>query len=152
MSAPGGRTAADTGELARRLRVGERRALAQAITLVESARADHQERAQALLEQLGGSGDSSLRLAVSGVPGVGKSTFIERWGCTASGLGGRSRCSPFDPSSVISGGSILGDKTRMQRLGAAPEAFVRPSAAGAELGGGTPAYPRVYCALRSGGL
>ena len=114
---------------------GQRRALAKAITLVESTRADHQEAAQRLLEALLPQTGGAVRVGVSGVPGVGKSTFIEAFGLHLIGLGKRVAVLAVDPSSARSGGSILGDKTRMSRLAVAPEAFIRPSPAAGSLGG-----------------
>jgi LAO/AO transport system kinase len=114
---------------------GERRALAKAITLVESTRADDRVAAQRLLEQLLPRTGKSARIGVTGVPGVGKSTFIEAFGLHLLGRGKRVAVLAVDPSSSRSGGSILGDKTRMQRLSAAPEAFIRPSPSGGSLGG-----------------
>ena len=122
-------------KLAEALRKGERRALAKAITLVESTRADHQESAQRLLELLLPHTGKAARIGISGVPGVGKSTFIEAFGLHLIELGKRVAVLAVDPSSARSGGSILGDKTRMQRLSIAPEAFIRPSPAGRSLGG-----------------
>ena len=102
---------------------------AKAITLVESTRADHQESAQRLLELLLPHTGRAARIGVSGVPGVGKSTFIEAFGLHLIAAGKRVAVLAVDPSSALSGGSILGDKTRMPRLSAAPEAFIRPSPA-----------------------
>ncbi|MCK6554313.1 methylmalonyl Co-A mutase-associated GTPase MeaB [Candidatus Binatia bacterium] len=117
------------------IRAGQRRALAKAITLVESTRADHQDAAQRLLETLLPQTGKATRVGISGVPGVGKSTFIEAFGLYLLGAGHRVAVLAVDPSSARSGGSILGDKTRMARLSAAPEAFIRPSPAGGSLGG-----------------
>ena len=130
-----GSAAQSVGALAEAVRAGERRALAKAITLVESTRADHQEAAQRLLEQLLPATGRAARVGISGVPGVGKSTFIEAFGLYLIGLGKRVAVLAVDPSSARSGGSILGDKTRMSRLAVAPEAFIRPSPAGGSLGG-----------------
>ena len=113
----------------------QRRAMAKAITLLESRRADHRARADALLTALPAPDDASFRLGVSGVPGVGKSTFIETLGLTLIGEGRRVAVLAVDPSSSVSGGSILGDKTRMERLSVHPSAFVRPSPSGGTLGG-----------------
>ena len=113
----------------------QRRAVARTITLIESTRADHRERAQALLAALPVAGEPALRLGVSGVPGVGKSTFIEALGLHLIGLGHRVAVLAVDPSSSLSGGSILGDKTRMERLSVHEQAFVRPSPSGGTLGG-----------------
>ena len=121
--------------LAGDVRAGNRRALAKAITLVESTRADHQKAAQRLLEQLLPTTGAATRVGVSGVPGVGKSTFIEAFGLYLIGRGKRVAVLAVDPSSALSGGSILGDKTRMPRLAAAPEAFIRPSPSAGSLGG-----------------
>ncbi|MEO5844087.1 MAG: methylmalonyl Co-A mutase-associated GTPase MeaB [Caldimonas sp.] len=114
---------------------GQRRAIAKAITLLESRRADHRARADALLTALPAPARPSFRLGVSGVPGVGKSTFIETLGLLLIGEGLRVAVLAVDPSSSVSGGSILGDKTRMERLSVEPAAFVRPSPSGGTLGG-----------------
>jgi len=123
--------------LAAGVRRGDRRALAKAITLVESTRADDQQAAQRLLELLLPDTGRAARVGVSGVPGVGKSTFIEAFGLHLIGLGKKVAVLAVDPSSALSGGSILGDKTRMPRLAAAPEAFIRPSPSAGSLGGVT---------------
>lgn len=123
--------------LARDVRAGERRALAKAITLVESTRADHQQQAQRLLEVLLPHTGHAVRVGISGVPGVGKSTFIEAFGLYLIEHGKRVAVLAVDPSSARSGGSILGDKTRMPRLATAPEAFIRPSPSGGSVGGVT---------------
>ncbi len=122
-------------ELASRLIAGERRALARAITLIESARPDHREQAARLLEAARATGRQALRIGLSGTPGVGKSTFIEAFGKMLTGQGLRVAVLAVDPSSARSGGSILGDKTRMERLARDPRAFIRPSPSQAELGG-----------------
>jgi len=109
--------------------------LGRAITLVESNRADHQREAQALLAELLPGTGSAHRIGVSGVPGVGKSTFIEAFGGRLTASGHRVAVLAVDPSSSLSRGSILGDKTRMVRLGADEAAFIRPSPAGGTLGG-----------------
>ena len=124
----------DSGELAERIRAGDRRALARAITLVESARADHRAQAVALLAALG-QGRQALRIGLSGTPGVGKSTFIEAFGLMLTGQGLKVAVLAVDPSSARSGGSILGDKTRMERLSRDPLAFIRPSPSQAQMGG-----------------
>ncbi len=121
--------------LAADVRAGSRRALAKAITLVESTRPDHQEQAQRLLEALLPHTGTAARVGISGVPGAGKSTFIEAFGLHLIAQGKRVAVLAVDPSSARSGGSILGDKTRMQRLSAAPEAFIRPSPSAGSLGG-----------------
>jgi len=113
----------------------DRRALAKAITLVESTRPEHRREAEALLEALLPRAGESLRVGVSGAPGVGKSTFIEALGLYLLEQGRRVAVLAVDPSSSLSGGSILGDKTRMERLSTAPNAFIRPSPTGGSLGG-----------------
>jgi len=129
----------DISDLSRRIIAGERRALARAITLVESAREDHREQAGALLEALKGPVQGkpceALRIGLSGTPGVGKSTFIESFGMMLTGQGLRVAVLAVDPSSTRSGGSILGDKTRMDRLSRDPRAFIRPSPSQTQLGG-----------------
>ena len=117
------------------VRAGERRALAKAITLIESSRCDHRGRAQAMIEALLPETGRSIRIGISGAPGVGKSTFIEALGLHAIALGHRVAVLAIDPTSRVTGGSILGDKTRMERLARAPAAFIRPSPAGSCLGG-----------------
>ncbi len=116
---------------------GNRRALAQAITLVESTRSDHRAAASDLLQRLMPYAGNSIRLGISGVPGVGKSTFVEALGNHVIDAGHRVAVLTVDPSSAISGGSILGDKTRMELLSRRPEAYIRPSPAGKTLGGVT---------------
>ncbi|MCC2664841.1 MAG: methylmalonyl Co-A mutase-associated GTPase MeaB, partial [Geminicoccaceae bacterium] len=123
--------------LTQRVLSGDRRALARAITLIESRRPDHQEQAERLLERLLSATGGAARLGISGTPGAGKSTFIEALGAHVIEHGQKVAVLAVDPSSRRSGGSILGDKTRMQRLVQAPEAFIRPSPAGATLGGVT---------------
>ncbi len=113
----------------------QRRAVARAITLLESTRADHRDRADALLAALPVPAQTALRIGISGVPGVGKSTFIETLGLELVGEGHRVAVLAVDPSSSLSGGSILGDKTRMERLSLHERAFVRPSPSGGTLGG-----------------
>jgi LAO/AO transport system kinase len=116
---------------------GDRRALARAITLVESTRRDHRDEARALLEELMPHTGGSIRVGISGSPGVGKSTFIEALGNHLVDEGHRVAVLTVDPSSAISGGSILGDKTRMETLSRRPEAYIRPSPSGNTLGGVT---------------
>ena len=123
--------------LAEQIKAGDRRALAKAITLVESTRADHRQQAAALLETLMPDTGKSIRLGISGVPGVGKSTFIEAFGNHLIKLGHKVAVLAVDPTSAVTGGSILGDKTRMETLAFAENAFVRPSPAGKTLGGVT---------------
>ena len=121
--------------LATRVLAGDRRALARAITLVESIRADHRAEADALIEAVTAPRRQALRIGLSGTPGAGKSTFIESFGLYLTGLGLRVAVLAVDPSSARSGGSILGDKTRMERLSRDPDAFIRPSPSRTELGG-----------------
>ena len=125
----------DAPGLAQRVRQSDRRALAKAITLIESTLADHRAQADALLNALLPHTGRSLRLGISGVPGVGKSTFIEALGLFLIGQGHRVAVLAIDPSSSVSGGSILGDKTRMERLSVNDAAFIRPSPASGTLGG-----------------
>jgi LAO/AO transport system kinase len=113
----------------------QRRAIAKAITLLESTRADHRERAEALLGALLPHTGGALRLGISGVPGVGKSTFVEALGLFLIARGQRVAVLAVDPSSSVSGGSILGDKTRMQRLAVEERAYIRPSPSAGTLGG-----------------
>ncbi|MDW3224758.1 MAG: methylmalonyl Co-A mutase-associated GTPase MeaB [Paracoccaceae bacterium] len=124
----------DIADLAERVGNGERRALARAITLVESARADHKAQAADLLDALP-KGRQALRIGLSGTPGVGKSTFIESFGMMLTAQGLKVAVLAVDPSSTRSGGSILGDKTRMDRLSREPSAFIRPSPSQTHLGG-----------------
>jgi len=137
MTSRGSTPAADPGAaaLAEAVTAGDRRALARAITLVESTRKDHRAAASDLLRQLMPHTGGSIRLGISGAPGVGKSTFIEALGNYLVDQGQRVAVLTIDPSSVISGGSILGDKTRMETLSRRPEAFIRPSPSGNTLGG-----------------
>ncbi len=114
---------------------GSRSTLAQAITLVESSRADHRHKAQELLAELLPRAGGAHRIGITGVPGVGKSTFIESLGTMLTAAGHRVAVLAVDPSSSRSGGSILGDKTRMAALAADPAAFVRPSPTAGTLGG-----------------
>jgi LAO/AO transport system kinase len=113
----------------------QRRAVAKAITLLESTRADHREQADALLAELLPRTGKSFRLGISGVPGVGKSTFIEVLGLLLIEQGHRVAVLTIDPSSTVSGGSILGDKTRMEKLSVHEKAYIRPSPSSGTLGG-----------------
>ncbi len=124
----------DIKDLATRVAGGERRALARAITLAESGRADHRAQAMELLQYLP-KDRQALRIGLSGTPGVGKSTFIESFGMMMVGLGKKVAVLAVDPSSARSGGSILGDKTRMDRLSREANAFIRPSPSQTHLGG-----------------
>lgn len=134
---PSSRLPDNPSTLAQRIRMGERRALATAITLSESSRTDHRQYADTLLQVLSPYTGHALRLGISGAPGVGKSTLIEALGCHLISIGKRPAVLAIDPSSSINGGSILGDKTRMEKLSAAPEAFIRPSPTAGSLGGVT---------------
>jgi LAO/AO transport system kinase len=125
----------DHSGLARGIRTGGRAAIARAITLVESRRADHQKAARLLVQELLPSTGKSMRVGVTGAPGVGKSTAIDALGSFLTAAGHKVAVLAVDPSSVRSGGSILADKTRMARLASDPNAFVRPSPSSGTLGG-----------------
>jgi LAO/AO transport system kinase len=125
----------DPHALAEAVRAGDRRALARAITLIESSREDHRRAAEAMLQAALPAPRASIRLGISGAPGVGKSTFIEAFGLHVTGAGHRLAVLAIDPSSRRGGGSILGDKTRMAELARNAAAFIRPSPAGGTLGG-----------------
>jgi len=125
----------DISDLKNQIVAGDRRALSRAITLIESTRADHREQAAALIEALKSAGREAIRIGLSGTPGVGKSTFIESFGMMLTAQGLRVAVLAVDPSSTRSGGSILGDKTRMDRLSRDPNAFIRPSPSQSHLGG-----------------
>ena len=125
----------DIDELARRIAEGERAALARAITLVESRRPDHQAAARALLQTLMPLTGRAQRVGITGVPGAGKSTTIEALGLNLTRAGHKVAVLAVDPSSGRTGGSILGDKTRMEQLSVDPNAFIRPSPSGGALGG-----------------
>ncbi|MEM7176773.1 MAG: methylmalonyl Co-A mutase-associated GTPase MeaB [Pseudomonadota bacterium] len=132
-------TSPDIADLAIRVMAGERRALARAITLVESTRKDHRIQSDELLQRIGRDNSvaapKSLRIGLSGTPGVGKSTFIEALGMRLVARGLKIAVLAVDPSSARSGGSILGDKTRMELLSRQSNAFIRPSPSQSELGG-----------------
>jgi LAO/AO transport system kinase len=125
----------DPSELAHAIRSGDRSALPRAITLVESTRADHREQAQRLLMELASDAGSAVHIGITGVPGVGKSTSIEALGMYLIEQGHRVAVLAVDPSSTRTGGSILGDKTRMARLAVHPDAYIRPSPTSGTLGG-----------------
>lgn len=131
MSAP----TPSVADLADRLVAGDRAALARAITLVESRRADHQAAARDLVQRLLPRTGGAVRVGITGVPGVGKSTTIDTLGANLTAAGHRVAVLAVDPSSTRTGGSILGDKTRMARLSADPDAFIRPSPSSGTLGG-----------------
>jgi LAO/AO transport system kinase len=128
------RTAQST-EASRAIRSGDRRAMARAITKLESTRESDYEAGQAILESLIEDSGNAIRVGITGPPGVGKSTFIEALGLELVEQGKRVAVLAVDPSSPVTGGSILGDKTRMERLMVRPEAFIRPSPSGGSLGG-----------------
>jgi LAO/AO transport system kinase len=125
----------DVAALVEGVRAGDRRVMARAITLVESRRGDHREQAQQLLVELLPHAGGARRVGISGVPGVGKSTFIDQLGVNLTGAGSKVAVLAVDPSSARSGGSILGDKTRMSRLAVDEHAFIRPSPTSGTLGG-----------------
>jgi len=129
------RTEAPTERIVAGVRAGDRTLLARAITLVESNAPAHFEKAQEVLRALMPHTGGSIRVGVTGVPGAGKSTFIEALGSHLTGRGLKVAVTAVDPSSSLSGGSILGDKTRMERLANDPLAFIRPSPTGGALGG-----------------
>jgi LAO/AO transport system kinase len=156
-AAGGGRRRIDVETLAADIREGRRAAVSQAITLVESSRADHRVLARELLVALApGPGDATptrcpVRVGISGVPGVGKSTFIETLGSALTAAGHRVGVLAVDPSSVRTGGSVLGDKTRMARLSADPRAYIRPSPAAGTLGGVARATSQAMTVLEAAG-
>lgn len=129
------RRAIDVAEYAKGVRAGDRGILSRAITLVESVKAEHRQKAHELLQELLPHSGGAHRVGISGVPGVGKSTFIEALGTRLTGDGHKVAVLAVDPSSTRSGGSILGDKTRMTELGRHPRAFIRPSPSAGTLGG-----------------
>jgi LAO/AO transport system kinase len=122
-------------DLADRVRSGDRRALARSITLVESTRPDRRAAAAALVDSVLAATGAAIRVGVSGTPGAGKSTFIDELGTSLTAAGHRVAVLAVDPSSRRSGGSIMGDKTRMERLARDPHAFIRPSPSGGSIGG-----------------
>ncbi|MEO7060973.1 MAG: methylmalonyl Co-A mutase-associated GTPase MeaB [Lapillicoccus sp.] len=150
----------DVDALVEGVRARRRASVAQAITLVESSRREHREAARELLTRLsalpgasasGGVSSPTVRVGISGVPGVGKSTFIEALGMRLTGEGHRVGVLAVDPSSVRTGGSVLGDKTRMARLAADPAAFIRPSPAAGTLGGVARATAQAMTVLEAAG-
>lgn len=124
-----------TSPLADRVKAGDRQAVAEAITLIESSRPDHREAARDLVDQLLPATGQAMRIGLTGAPGSGKSTLIDRLGVQAVACGHRVAVLAVDPSSNRSGGSVLGDKTRMVELSRLPEAYIRPSPSGGTLGG-----------------
>src|SRR4030088_1381769 len=131
----------DIEALARDGRAGCRAALARAITLIESRRADHQAAARELVQALLPDTGKAIRVGITGSPGVGKSTTIDVLGMALIDQGHKVAVLAVDPSSARTGGSILGDKTRMARLSASDHAFIRPSPASRTRGGGGPTNP-----------
>jgi LAO/AO transport system kinase len=125
----------DPDRLVEGVLAGSRAQVARAVTLLESTRADHRALAQDVLTRLLPHAGDAVRIGVTGVPGAGKSTFIDAFGSLLTGRGHRVAVLAVDPSSTRTGGSVLGDKTRMRRLAADPAAFVRPSPASGTLGG-----------------
>ncbi|MCG8557414.1 MAG: methylmalonyl Co-A mutase-associated GTPase MeaB [Proteobacteria bacterium] len=128
-------TASPSVELAKAIRSGDRTALARGITLVESTAATHRDQAEQLLQQLQGGAPDAYRIGITGMPGVGKSTLIDALGSKLTATGSKVAVLAVDPTSTRSGGSLLADKTRMNRLANDPHAFVRPSPSGAAPGG-----------------
>ena len=145
-------TAPDPERLAAEVLAGSRTALSRAITLVESTRADHRTASRVLLTALAGRTGEAIRVGISGVPGVGKSTFVESLGSLLTGRGPRVGVLAVDPSSVRTGGSVLGDKTRMPTLAADPNAYIRPSPTAGTLGGVARATAQTITVLEGGGL
>jgi LAO/AO transport system kinase len=143
---------ADIDALAEAIRTGDRSALARAITLVESTRGDHREQAQRLLTGLMPSAGSAMHVGITGVPGVGKSTAIEALGMYLIERGHRVAVLAVDPSSTRTGGSILGDKTRMARLAVHPDAYIRPSPTSGTLGGVAKATRETIVLLEGAGF
>jgi LAO/AO transport system kinase len=143
----------DVAALVAGVRAGDRAAISRAITLVESSRSDHRAAARELLAALHESTttDGAIRVGISGVPGVGKSTFIEALGTHLTGAGHRVGVLAVDPSSVRTGGSVLGDKTRMARLSADPNAYIRPSPTAGTLGGVARATTEAMIVLEAAG-
>ncbi|MGK2868721.1 MAG: methylmalonyl Co-A mutase-associated GTPase MeaB, partial [Mycobacterium sp.] len=139
-------------ELAAALRGGDRSALARAITLVESTRTDHRQKAQELLLELMPEAGSALHIGITGVPGVGKSTTIEALGMHLIEAGHRVAVLAVDPSSTRTGGSILGDKTRMAKLAVHPDAYIRPSPTSGTLGGVARATRETIVLLEAAGF
>ena len=144
--------ATDTAALAGAVIGGDRGALARAITLVESTRDDHRAAAADLMERVLPRSGKAWRVGISGVPGVGKSTFVETLGSLLTGRGHRVGVLAIDPSSARTGGSVLGDKTRMPRLAADPNAYIRPSPTSGTLGGVAAATAQTIPLLEAGGF
>lgn len=147
-----GRPDRDVTALADAIRRGDRTALPRAITLVESTRPDHRDRAQRLLLELMGQAGGAMHVGITGVPGVGKSTAIEALGMYLIERGHRVAVLAVDPSSTRTGGSILGDKTRMARLAVHPDAYIRPSPTSGTLGGVAKATRETIVLLEAAGF
>ena len=147
-----GRPDRDVTALADAIRRGDRTALPRAITLVESTRPDHRDRAQKLLLELMGQAGGAMHVGITGVPGVGKSTAIEALGMYLIERGHRVAVLAVDPSSTRTGGSILGDKTRMARLAVHPDAYIRPSPTSGTLGGVARATRETIVLLEAAGF
>lgn len=147
-----GRPDRDITALADAIRRGDRTALPRAITLVESTRPDHRDRAQRLLLELMGRAGGAMHVGITGVPGVGKSTAIEALGMYLIERGHRVAVLAVDPSSTRTGGSILGDKTRMARLAVHPDAYIRPSPTSGTLGGVARATRETIVLLEAAGF
>ena len=143
--------AVDVQALVEGIRDGRRAAVSRAITLVESGRPDHRAAARELLTELTDAAVDSVRVGISGVPGVGKSTFIETLGSQLTEAGQRVGVLAVDPSSVRTGGSVLGDKTRMAQLSADPNAYIRPSPSAGTLGGVARATTQAMIVLEAAG-
>jgi LAO/AO transport system kinase len=141
----------DVSDLSDDVRVGKRAAISRAITLVESSRADHRAEARELLGILTPEAGGAIRVGISGVPGVGKSTFIEALGSHLIEEGHRVGVLAVDPSSVRTGGSVLGDKTRMSTLAVSPDAYIRPSPSAGTLGGVARATSQAMTILEAAG-
>ena len=143
--------AVDVAALVEGVRDGNRTSVSRAITLVESGRADHRAAARELLTELTDPEVDCVRVGISGVPGVGKSTFIETLGSQLTGAGQRVGVLAVDPSSTRTGGSVLGDKTRMAKLSADPNAYIRPSPTAGTLGGVARATTQAMIVLEAAG-
>ena len=141
----------DTAALVEGIRARRRASVSQAITLVESSKPEHREAARTLLTELAPAAGDAVRVGISGVPGVGKSTFIETLGTRLTAGGHRVGVLAVDPSSVRTGGSVLGDKTRMAKLSADPNAFIRPSPSAGTLGGVARATTQAMTVLEAAG-
>ena len=143
----------DIDRIRERLLAGDRAALARAITLAESRRADHRAAARDLIDAVLPHTGKAVRVGITGVPGVGKSTTIDALGANLTGAGHKVAVLAVDPSSTRTGGSILGDKTRMARLAVDPAAFIRPSPSSGTLGGvaGTNTVARIVVAADAQG-